>query len=143
MRKVLERIYRHPIPHAYAVVVGAQGVALLPPDKVLPGGWLSSTLGVTTLGLLAIIASVLILTGLQWRGSSLISYAVEKVGHIFGAAVWVTQLGIVIYAVGLWNIANVTALTFFIASGVSAVKLHRMGKSRVVESRQRIRDGGI
>lgn len=135
MRYAARQVDRWSITHAYAVVLALQGIPLLTPDPIFPNG--TGYLSVT-LGILSVTAGVLILAGLQWR-DPLSALSIEKVGHIFGAAVWAVEIGIVWYLIGGPTLDNLTALAFMLASGIKARRLHKKSRSDVRRVKARIR----
>lgn len=139
MRVVAESIEDYSITHGYAAYLGISGVALLAQGRVIDAGYASEALG-----LLAVTAAALILTGLQWRGNRLMRPHIEKIGHIFAVATWLMEIVVQYQMTHAIAYDMAGALIFAAMSAVKARTLHRQARSdeRLVRNKvKQMREG--
>lgn len=94
------RVKDYPFTHSIAIAISIQAVAMLMSYGVDPFG---DSFGIISL-LFAFPASLLILIGLQWRGSVIMGHGIEATGHWFGVGAWLIMFWILLELGGTFTL---------------------------------------
>lgn len=123
MKQTLKMAYEYPMTHAIAgamLVSAAQvsgSVGLVPVALALP------------IAVGAIMAALLILVGLQWRGASLNRYSLEYIGQLMAAAVWLADALVLLFFVP--GVSTLVPL-FFLAACLARARRLRCERRRLL-----------
>ena len=131
------RVRDFPFTHAVAAGILLNAVMLIMAVGFSPFG---NGLGYWLFGF-AITASLHILVGLQWRGSVIMGYGIEQVGHWFAVGVWLIDIWLLI-AIGAWvNLAP--PVLFAIAHVIRIFRLAREARDIKTVMRQKALEVGV
>ena len=122
--RALDRIATYPFTHAISAGMMVSAVTLL-----LALGDTRYAVAVAFIAISAYVSGSLIIAGLQWAGSRIISAGLERFGLYMAAGVWACDAILVGYLSS--PLDSVAPALLLIASVIRARQLHHSSKARV------------
>lgn len=136
-----ESLFSFPYTHAVSVAMVSSALSLLVVTGPSPVGAKTTAMIVAA----AVTSALLILLGLQWRGSVFTARGIEMFGHILGCGVWLLDTAVIFDLIGFsgYGLALVTPAVFSVAAAVRAVMLWAENREALEEVRSAARAASI